>query len=123
MIHKFLGALVIMLFILSLAVTVVPLLTTLCTVPRVDVYLPGVRKVTTSPIWIRHPSLSKNLGWDTGPLCLAGLIWSPSCSVSLASYSSSMSAVMQRLLICSCISSMSGLSFIWMICSFLFHLE
>ena len=115
MIHTFLGALVIASFLLSLAVTVVPLLATLYTVPLIEVYLPGMRKDTTSPMWMILPSLSKTLGWDSGPLCLAGLLCSP-YSVSLTNYSSKMSAVMQRLLICSWISSMSGLLFIWLFC-------
>ena len=96
-----LGALVITMFLLSLAVIVVPLLATLYTVPWVYVYLPGVRKVTASHMWIKRPSLSKTLGLETGPLCLEGLTWSLSCSVNLVNCSSSMSAVMQRLLICS----------------------
>ena len=75
MMRTFLGALVMALFLSSLAVTVMPLLTTLYTVPFVEVYLPGVRKDMTSPMWMSLLFLSKTLGWDPGSLCLAGLLF------------------------------------------------
>ena len=121
MICTFLGALVIVLFLLSLAVTVVPLVATLYTVPLVEMYLPGVRKVMTSPMWISLPSLSNTLGWDSGHLHLTGLLCS-GCSAGLAKCSSKMSAFMQRLLIYSWISSISGLSFIWLFFLFSYRL-
>ena len=52
----------------SLAVTLLPVLDTLYTMPVVELYRPLVREITWSPIWMSFPSLSCTKGSVGGPL-------------------------------------------------------